>query len=288
MGLQLLFFCFSLHKDWLPLFENGVTETVSRDLSEAVLSAQGHFIPRLGWLVEVGSAIGVSELRILNMTFVLLLCSGCFLVIGLFSRTAAVVGWFVHLCAVKSANLMTYGVDNFTTTGLFYMMLAPLPDRFALDYLRMAPAQPNPAPVRWRVLQLHLCIIYFFSGVPKALGISWWNGTALWRSVTAPPYDVISPHIWASLAPVLPVFGIGIWVLEITYPIFIWLRKTRVIWFFGVIGMHVAIALTMGLYLFSFVMIVFNLAAFGTEVLPFLNHITLHKTPAMLQANSEI
>ena len=64
-----------------------------------------------------------------------------------------------------------------------------------------------------------------------------------------------------AVAPVLPLLGISVWVLEIGYPIFIWLRKTRLIWFLAIIVMHVAIGLTMGLYLFAFVMIVLNFAA---------------------------
>ena len=289
MGLQLLFFSFSLRSDWLSLFKNDGSLTVSRDLSEALLSAQSHLIPRLGWLVQGGAALGLSEVAISNIAFVLLLCSGCLLAIGLFSRSAAVVGWFIHLCAVKSANLMNYGVDNFTTIGLFYLMFAPLPDRFALDYARKGSIPPNQflAGTCLRVFQLHVCIVYFFSGLTKALGVGWWNGTSLWRSLTSPPYDVISPHFWGTLAPVLPVLGIGVCGLEIGYPIFIWLRKTRLIWFLAIIAMHVAIALAMGLYLFAFVMIVLNLAAFGPEVLPFLNKITLYERPEVLQPASQ-
>lgn len=285
MGLQLLFFSFSLRSDWLSLFENDGSQTISRDLSEALLSAQSHFIPRLGWLVQGGAALGFNELTILNIAFVLLLCSGFFLAIGLFSRTAAMAGWFIHLCAVKSVNLMTYGVDNFTTIGLFYLMFAPLPDRFSLDYLRKRWVQPNRnlAGTCRRVLQLHVCIVYFFSGLTKALGVGWWNGTSLWRSLTSPPYDVISSHIWIAVAPVLPLLGISVWVLEIGYPVFIWLRKTRLIWFFAIIAMHVAIGLTMGLYLFAFVMIVLNFAAFGPDVLPFLNEIKIRQRTVMFQ-----
>jgi hypothetical protein len=284
MGLQLLFFSFSMRNDWLPLFENNASKTVSRDLSEALLSAQSHFIPRLGWLVQGSAALGLSEVAISDIAFVLLLGSGFLLAIGLFCRSAAVGGWFLHLCAVKSAHLMTYGVDNVTTIGLFYLMFAPLPDRLALDCLLKGPVQRNHylAAACRRVLQVHVCIIYFFSGLTKALGVGWWNGTSLWRSLTSPPYDVISSHVWARLALVLPLLGISVWVLEIGYPIFIWVRKTRLIWFLAIIAMHLAIALAMGLYLFAFVMIVLNLASFGTEALPFLKKITLHERPEFL------
>ena len=279
MGLQLLFFCFSMRASWVSLFESDPTQPVSRDLSEAVLNAHSHFVPRLGWLIEGGADLGLSEPTDLNITLVLLFSTGFLLVIGLFSRSAAVASWFLHLCAVKSANLMTYGVDNFATIGLFYLMFAPLPDRFALDYVRKKLSLPNHSgtDVCQRVLQLHICIVYFFSGLTKSLGIGWWNGTSFWRAITSPPFDVIQAHTWAILTPALPLLGIGVWVLEIGYPVFIWLRRTRLIWFLGVIAMHVAIGLTMGLYLFAFVMIVLNFAAFGPNVFPFLDKITPSK-----------
>jgi len=209
MGLQLLFFCFSMRRNWVSLFESDPSQPVSRDLSEAVLNAQSHLIPRLGWFIEGGAALGLNEPTVLNITFALLLSTGSLLVIGLFSRSAAVAGWFIHLCAVKSANLMTYGVDNFTTIGLFYLMFAPLPDQFALDYLRKGSVQPAHylAGACRRGLQVPLCILYFCRGLTKALRVSWWTGTAPRRPPTSPPDDVISPQIWAVLAPVIPVLG---------------------------------------------------------------------------------
>jgi hypothetical protein len=43
------------------------------------------------------------------------------------------------------------------------------------------------------------------------------------------------------------------------------MKKTRPIWLVCILAMHAAIGLMMGLYLFALVMIVLNLAAFGTS-----------------------
>src|SRR5205814_9992601 len=51
---------------------------------------------------------------------------------------------------------------------------------------------------------------------------------------------------------------------EFGYPFFIWSTRTLKIWLLSVCAMHVVIAVAMGMYLFSLVMIVLNLAAFGT------------------------
>ena len=60
-----------------------------------------------------------------------------------------------------------------------------------------------------------------------------------------------------------PVAGIFICLLEIGYPFFIWQSKTRKIWLIGICAMHVGIGLTMGMYLYPFIMIILNVAAFG-------------------------
>jgi hypothetical protein len=71
----------------------------------------------------------------------------------------------------------------------------------------------------------------------------------------------------------LPVLGISICLIEIGYPIFIWMKKTRFPWLVCILAMHAAIGLAMGMYLFALVMIVLNLAAFGVGIrVPFIRH----------------
>lgn len=160
---------------------------------------------------------------------------------------------------------MSYGVDNFMTIGLFYLMLSPLPDWYSLDWqLRgLRPKNPQLLGFWRRVLQLHLCVIYFFSGLTKCLGIGWWDGANVWRALIRPPFNVIDPDVLAKWKYLFPVAGIFICVLEISYPLLVWNNKTRRIWLICICGLHAGIGLTMGMYLFALVMIVLNVAAFG-------------------------
>ena len=43
-----------------------------------------------------------------------------------------------------SGAFVSYGVDDFMTIGLFYLMLSPLPDRLSLDWLgrKVRPGYP--------------------------------------------------------------------------------------------------------------------------------------------------
>ena len=117
-----------------------------------------------------------------------------------------------------------------------------------------------------RVLQVHMCLIYFFGGITKCLGSGWWNGANIWRALTRPPFNIVPPEILVRWKYFLPVLGISICLIETGYPVFIWLKKTRMIWLICVLGMHIAIGLTMGMYLFALIMIILNAAAFGPGV----------------------
>jgi hypothetical protein len=106
-------------------------------------------------------------------------------------------------------------------------------------------------------------LIYFFGGLAKLLGSGWWDGSNMWRALTRPPFGRISPEWIAQLGWLLIAMGILICVIEFAYPLFIWHRRTRKLWLVLVCGMHAGIAVTMGMYLFSLIMIVLNTAAFG-------------------------
>jgi hypothetical protein len=267
VAVQVIIYGLSLRTDWNDLFSLDHAGVIKRDLAEAMLSAQSHFIPRLGWLVDFASRFGVAEQTVVTLAWWSLLSAAFLLLLGLFSREAAIATLFLHLCAAKSTSGLTYGVDNFTSIGLFYTMIAPLPDSWAADsWLRNTSRKDNHLQgFHRRILQLHLCVIYFFGGITKCAGASWWDGTSIWYALIRPPFNLLSPEGLIAWKNLFPILSISVLLLETGYPLFIWLRKTRTFWLVAVIAMHVAIGLAMGLYLFALVMITLNVAAFGAE-----------------------
>jgi len=265
LGLEIALYALSLRADWARIFASSSTGFLNREFTEAVLSIQKALVPRIGWLIWLGERVGLSEQTTLATLWLLLFAAGCFLVAGLFCRSAAIVAWLLHLSAAKSGEYLAYGMDNFLTIGLFYLMIAPLPDRFALDrkLWRARPRDPEIVGFFRRVLQLHLCVIYFFSGITKCLGGGWWTGDSMWRALTRPPFDLIANQTLIHWKPVLLALGIAVCLLELTFPILIWPKRTRLFCLAAIIGMHIGIGVTMGLHLFSLIMIVLDLAAFG-------------------------
>ena len=265
LGLQVTLYALFLRSDWHYLFASSGKGLVGRELGEAISSFESPLIPKFGWLIAVGRNVNMSEETVLTVAWVCLLSAGCLLLLGLLSRPVAIIAWFVHLCAAESGGLLAYGADNFMTTALFYLMLSPLPDRYAFDnwVVKSKPKDPHILGFWRRVLQVHLCFVYFIGGLAKSLGNGWWDGSNLWRSLIRPSFSVIAPDILVQFKYVLPLLGISICLLEVSYPIFIWLKRTRGIWLVCILAMHAVIGLMMGLYLFALVMIVMNLAAFG-------------------------
>ncbi len=268
LGLQVMLYTWSLRADWDYLFGLNGHGLVNRTLNEAILSAQSHLVPRLGWCIAAGRNLGLSEAQTLSLVWWSLLGAGLLLLLGLGARAAAIAAWFLYLSSAKSGTLFAYGVDNFTVIGLFYLAIAPFPDPWSLDRRIRKKALQSPERLGFhrRILQLHLCLIYFFGGLAKSTGPDWWNGNSLWLALTRPPFDLISPQLLIHFAPLLTAGGICVWLLEMSYPVLIWPVRTRRIWLGGILLLHLSIGLTMGLYLFAFVMVVLNLAAFAPEI----------------------
>jgi hypothetical protein len=278
LGLQTAVYALFLRSDWQYLFASSGKGLVGREVGEAIASFDSPLIPKLGWLIALGRTVNMSEETVLSVAWACLLSAGCFLLLGLFCRPAAIVAWFLHLCAAESGGLLAYGADSFMTTALFYLMLSPLPDRYSFDHwvVKTKPKNPQLLGFWRRVLQVHLCFVYFIGGLAKCLGDGWWNGSNLWRSLIRPPINLVSPDILIRFKYALPALGISICLLEVSYAVFIWMKKTRRVWLVCILAMHAAIGLLMGLYLFALVMIVMNLAAFGVP-----NTSTSAQTPSM-------
>jgi hypothetical protein len=268
LALAVIFYAVSLRNDWNYLL-GGTTGLVNRNLAEAILSLDTRLTPRLGWLVALGERVGLTEGTVVSMAWFCLLAAGCMLLIGFACRFHAILAWLLQLAAAKSGAFLTYGVDHFMTIGLFYLMLSPLPDRYSADWQLRRRRPRNPQLLRFwqRVLQLHLCAIYFFSGLTKCLGSGWWDGSNVWRALIRPPFNIIDPELLVRWKYLLPVAGIFIWALEIGYPFFIWSAKTRMFWLLCICTLHAGIGLTMGMYLFALVMIILNVTAFAPDLI---------------------
>ena len=76
LGLQLIVYAISSRRDWIALYSIGPDSLVSRDLTEAILTADSPLIPRLGWLTHAEGSLGLSEPTLLFLAWLGVVCAG--------------------------------------------------------------------------------------------------------------------------------------------------------------------------------------------------------------------
>ena len=84
-------------------------------------------LPRIAWLLGLGTRFGLEEETILFLIWLLLFIAALSLIAGLLCRPSAIACWFLHLCAANSRSVLSYGVDEFMTIGIFYLMVVKAP-----------------------------------------------------------------------------------------------------------------------------------------------------------------
>jgi hypothetical protein len=221
-------------------------------------------VPRVRWLAEALAPLGFTADDAVRLTFLAYVASLGYLLVGCRTRTAAVVAWLTHLALNTTGNVAIYGVDQFAHIALFYCVWLPVGQAWSVDRLagRATGAPSAEARLGLRVLQLHLCVCYFASGIEKASGEQWWNGEAVWRAVMWPDLGQFD-FTWLPQLSWLAVAACwGTLLVEVGYALLVWPRQTRLAWVLATVGLHVGIGVAMGLVSFALVMIVLNLAAF--------------------------
>lgn len=184
------------------------------------------------------------------------------LMAGLLTRFSAIASLFFQLLLIKSVHLYEYGVDGFTTFALFYCCVFPLSQVYAADNRLFGKRRRIDHQPYLFLLRAHLCIAYFFSGFDKVIGVSWRNGEALWKALHSHNYYSVFSLDFLSATPFFIISGWMTIMLEMFYFGFMNLRITRLYWLAGIVLLHLFIALFMGLFFFSALLIILNLSAY--------------------------
>ena len=192
------------------------------------------------------------------------LVAAILLTLGLATPLAAVVALFGFLSAANRAPLNTFGLDDTLGMLLIPLAIGPSGARLSLDRLFGAGggdgARSVAANLALRLIQVHLCVVYFFSGCGKMLGASWWEGTALWGAAANVQYRTLDLTGLARHPLVTNALTLGTLFWEAAYPALVWPRLTRRLWIAMAVAVHLGIGLAMGMMEFGLAMIAANLA----------------------------
>ncbi|WP_442485039.1 HTTM domain-containing protein [Aeoliella sp. SH292] len=189
------------------------------------------------------------------------------LMIGLFSRWVAVLAaFFAIMYATRVTPGAYFGLDKINCMLAMYLMLGPCGARYSVDRLLRMRKGIVEVPRSWsanlalRLIQIHMCAIYLFAGLGKLEGNTWWTGEAIWLSVANTGYQSL-PSTWIGHFPwMMDLLAHTTIFFELFYCVLIWPRFTRPWMLFLAVGMHLFIALCMGMITFGLAMLIGNLA----------------------------
>jgi predicted DCC family thiol-disulfide oxidoreductase YuxK len=232
--------------------------------------------------------------RLLRLVWLACLGAAGLYAAGLFSRVTGVLTWVIIVSTVRRVPIALFGFDQILSTLALYLAAtfssgqAVSLDRFLSRWRssraaarvasrdgpsggrRVWPDQPGvPRPtvsanLALRLIQLHLTFIYAMAGLAKVQGPSWWNGMALWGTMTAGEF-VTRDFTWISGWPMLVNFLThASLALELLYPVLVWIPLLRPAMIAGAFILHLGIALVApGLTEFGLAMMGANLAFFS-------------------------
>lgn len=244
---------------WAFFGASGWLPSELRELDDSVRGASLYYIPLFEWL---SSPWQVWLVHIVALVVMFLF------MIGLFSRITAVLSAIFALAYVGHVTPGAYfGLDKVNCMLALYLALGPCGARYSVDRLwrirRGKHTERDPkvmANVAIRLIQLHLCVIYFYSGLGKLEGITWWTGEAIWLSVANLEYQSLD-MTWLGHFPwLINLLAFSTLFWELLYAFLIWPRFTRP-WMLAIaLGVHGFICLSMGMITFGLAMLIANLA----------------------------
>lgn len=250
-----------LRPHWQDLFgQEGLVHWV---ISKEIFASEGlpHLAQVASWLEPFGVSADETVLALGNVYLLALLA----LAFGFCTRSAALIAWLAHVTLWNTGSLFGYGIESFTRIGLFYCLFMPVSRHWALDARRESSSKEPSwgATLSYRVLQLHLCLVYLCSGLAKMQGDQWGTGEATWRVLGQPEYAQFDMSWLAQFPWLLVIMDWSVLVIELGYAFLIWPRKTRPFALTGILLLHAGIGLFMGLWGFAVVLILMNVAAWG-------------------------
>ena len=179
----------------------GPASWLSADLVRAI--QQDQYTYSFWWLVPdawMWHAYGLSMAVLLLFT------------VGLWTRLTSILSFVVVVSFAHRVPEAMFGLDQINGMLSLYLAIGPSGQALSLDRViagwRRGSAASRPAPsaganLALRLINVHMCVIYFFAGISKLQGESWWTGEAMWRALSNLEYQSID-MTWLAASPLAP------------------------------------------------------------------------------------
>lgn len=192
---------------------------------------------------------------------------------GLWTRVTGVLSALLLISYANRSTGAQFGLDQINGFMMLYLAIGPSGQALSLDRWLAnrkgqgrgvgdsgAHANSVLANISVRLMQVHLCIVYFFAGMGKLQGEFWWNGQAIWGAIANYEYQTVdltwlAEYMWLVNAATYTAL---LW--EVCYPFLVWPKLTRPIFITMAVLVHLGIGLGMGMMTFGLIMVYANLS----------------------------
>ncbi len=187
--------------------------------------------------------------------------------IGAATRLTSVLAFLITISYSQRVPVANFGFDQILGMMCLYLAMAPSGAAVSVDtHIRKwrqrrkgaamdtAPARYASARMASRLIQLHLCAIYFWAGFSKLKGPTWWTGEAMWNVIANQEYQTLD-LTWMAWMPWLPFLIAHITIAwETSFIVLVWNRRLRPFVLAMGTAMHFGIGAFLGMWTFGLIM----------------------------------
>lgn len=180
--------------------------------------------------------------------------------IGLGGRAIAWMILILQLGFLQRNYAISFGADVVSTVLFFYFVFAETNAHLTVKSFFKKQISPKwystdlMTPVMYRMLQIHISVIYAYTGFEKLKGQTWWDGTALWPVLANPQMVITNLEFVRHIPWLIPFITFMTIVFEIYFPAAMLSKKTRIPWLWMGVSFHLGIAILVWLFPFSLIM----------------------------------
>ena len=214
------------------------------------------------------------------------LISSLCLAIGCFSRIAALATFVLTISFANRNPGALYGFDQILGFLTLYLSVNPGHGWLSVDAWRARRAQKDsgfrltslgPQPtvtIATRLIQLHLCLLYFVAGISKLKGATWWSGVAFWGAIGNQEYQTVDLTALVHWPVIINLLTHVTLAWEISYSFVVWNRWVRPFVLAMAVVVHAGIGICFGMLTFGMIMIAANFAFVSPKLVLQLSGVT--------------
>ncbi len=185
--------------------------------------------------------------------------------LGVLTRTTSVLAFLITISYSQRVPVANFGLDQILGMLCLYLAIGPSGASLSIDRwwknrqarqrgMELPTPRYSSARLAVRLIQIHMCVIYFWAGFAKLKGDTWFTGEAMWTVLANEEYQTID-LTWLAWVPFVPYLVAHVTVIwEMSFCILIWNKKLRPLLLLIGTGMHVGIGAFLGMWTFGLVM----------------------------------